>query len=238
MSKKNRNDRASKRDNGIDPKAAYTQVRFKPRSKKQEQAIDTIRKNHLNFVIGPAGSSKSFLLCVSALELYQKGLVNKVVLVRPAVEAGKSLGYLPGTQEEKMHPYLMPLYENMFKIVDEFVVQGMFETGDLEVLSPTLARGRTLDKAFVIVDEAQNLNKEHLRMILTRAGEGTYYGVTMDGAQIDIRPENSCFNDLDIFRDVDGIGFVEFTNEDIVRSPLAKLVMDVYDNARKSGGVE
>ena len=238
MSKKNRNDRSSKRDNGIDPRAAHTRVTFKPRTEKQAKAIETIRQNHLNFVVSPAGTGKTLLLCAAAMELFQKGRVGKIVLIRPAVEAGKSLGYLPGTQEEKMYPYLLPIYDNLQKITDHYVLESMIEQEQIEVLSPTLARGRTLDGAFVIVDEAQNLTKEQLRMVLTRAGEGTYYGVTMDGAQIDIKPENSCFNDLDIFRDVDGIGFVEFTNEDIVRSPLAKLVMDVYDNARKNGGAE
>jgi phosphate starvation-inducible PhoH-like protein len=238
MSKKNRNDRANSRDNGIDPKAAYTQVRFKPRTEKQKQALEEIRGNHLNFLIGAAGTAKTILLCVIGMELFQKGRVGRIVLIRPAVEAGKSLGYLPGTQEEKMYPYLLPIYDNLEKIADKYVLDSMIQQEQIEILSPTLARGRTLDNCFVIVDEAQNLTKEQLRMILTRAGEGTYYGVTMDGAQIDIKSENSCFNDLEIFRGIEGIGFVEFTNEDIVRSPLAKLVMDVYDNARKNGGVE
>lgn len=195
----------------------------------------TVPGEHM-FVGNSIVNHNTFLACVHAMELFQKGVISKIVLIRPAVEAGKSLGYLPGTQEEKMYPYLLPIYDNLSKIVDNYVLEAMFENEQIEVLSPTLARGRTLDNSYMIVDEAQNLSKDHLRMILTRIGEGTWCFVSMDGGQIDIQKQNSCFSDMHLFRDRDDIGHFLFTKDDVVRSKLAQIVVNIYEEQLDNSG--
>ncbi|TPV97186.1 MAG: PhoH family protein [Myxococcales bacterium FL481] len=206
-----------------------------PRSLAQKHYVDAMRKHSLTFGVGPAGTGKTFLAVAMAVRRLLDKQVRRVVLVRPAIEAGESLGFLPGTFEEKVDPYMRPLYDALHDALDGSKVQRMVEQGTIEIAPLAYMRGRTLNNAFVILDEAQNTTREQMKMFLTRIGTGTWAVVTGDPSQIDLpRGKSSGLSHaLDILDGVAGIGIARFSQTDVMRHPLVQAIVRAYDRAEK-----
>jgi phosphate starvation-inducible PhoH-like protein len=201
---------------------------FKAKTESQATAYHVIKQNTLSFIGGPAGTGKTLLPCHIALDALSKGIIKKIFITRPNVEAGKSLGYLPGGVEEKMLNYLIPIYDNMELFIGKEKLAELIDKEVIQCVPIGFLRGRTLTDAFVIIDEAQNMTKEQLRMTLTRIGFGTNAVVTYDTEQIDIRRTDSCVVDIPIFKGYNHIGHFEFNPEDVVRSEIVKIVLTAY----------
>jgi phosphate starvation-inducible protein PhoH and related proteins len=200
---------------------------IRPKTAGQRAFVASIAKNTLTFGIGPAGTGKTFLAIVMAVRALKEREISRIVLSRPAVEAGEKLGFLPGDLKEKVDPYLRPLYDALGESLDDATVGKYLERGVIEVAPLAYMRGRTLSDAFVILDEAQNASREQLKMFLTRLGSGSKMIVSGDVTQIDLpRGAHSGLVDAErLFNDIDGVGVVRMTESDIVRHPLvAKLV--------------
>jgi phosphate starvation-inducible PhoH-like protein len=212
------------------PATLFTTQRGKeirPKTAGQRAFVASIAKNTLTFGIGPAGTGKTFLAIVMAVRALKEREVSRIVLSRPAVEAGEKLGFLPGDLKEKVDPYLRPLYDALGESLDDATVGKYLERGVIEVAPLAYMRGRTLSDAFVILDEAQNASREQLKMFLTRLGAGSKMIVSGDVTQIDLpRGAHSGLVDVErLFSDIEGVGVVRMTESDIVRHPLvAKLV--------------
>ena len=179
----------------------------------------------------PAGTGKTYLAVAMAVRAFKQGEVNRIILTRPAVEAGESLGFLPGDLQDKVDPYLRPLYDGLFEILGFETYQGLVEKGMIEVAPLAYMRGRTLDNAFVILDEAQNTTSEQMKMFLTRLGYGSKAIITGDKTQVDLpRGKNSGLKTAErILKNVNGIGFQNFSSIDVVRHPLVQRIIDAYD---------
>ena len=201
-----------------------------PKSDKQEQLIRSILKNDLVFAIGPAGTGKTYLAVAMAVNYLKNGIVNKIVLSRPAVEAGESLGFLPGDFKEKIDPYLKPLYDALSEMIPKDVLKKYFSYDNIEVLPLAYMRGRTLNNAFVILDEAQNSTFMQMKMFLTRLGKNSKAVVTGDITQIDLdsTKKSGLISSIQILKDVSEIDFVEMSENDIFRHPLVKDIVDAY----------
>jgi phosphate starvation-inducible PhoH-like protein len=200
---------------------------IRPKTAGQRAFVASIAKNTLTFGIGPAGTGKTFLAIVMAVRALKEREISRIVLSRPAVEAGEKLGFLPGDLKEKVDPYLRPLYDALGESLDDATVGKYLERGVIEVAPLAYMRGRTLSDAFVILDEAQNASREQLKMFLTRLGAGSKMIVSGDVTQIDLpRGAHSGLVDVErLFSDIEGVGVVRMTESDIVRHPLvAKLV--------------
>jgi phosphate starvation-inducible PhoH-like protein len=220
-----------------DPKAGLRTKRgaIAPRSPTQQTYLEALAANELVFGLGPAGTGKTYLAVAQAVSLLIQGKVERIILSRPAVEAGERLGFLPGDMKEKVDPYLRPLYDALHDMLPGDQVAKRLETGVIEVAPLAFMRGRTLANAFVILDEAQNTTAMQMKMFLTRLGEGSRMAVTGDITQIDLPPgQTSGLKDaLSILRGVEGIGVVQFTEADVVRHPLVGRIVHAYDLATK-----
>ncbi|MFR2891380.1 PhoH family protein [Peptoniphilus grossensis] len=202
----------------------------------QKRYIDAINNNDIVFGIGPAGTGKTYLAMAAAVCAFKSKEVNRIILTRPAVEAGENLGFLPGDLQNKVDPYLRPLYDALFEILGHDTYNNLFEKGLIEVAPLAYMRGRTLDSAFVILDEAQNTTNEQMKMFLTRLGYGSKAIITGDVTQIDLpRGKQSGLKTvLRILAGVKGIGITYLNKNDIVRHPLVQRIIDAYEKYEKT----
>ncbi|SDH47765.1 phosphate starvation-inducible protein PhoH [Alteribacillus persepolensis] len=200
----------------------------------QKEYIDTIRNKDLIFGIGPAGTGKTYLAVIMAVNALKDGRVKRIVLTRPAVEAGESLGFLPGDLKEKVDPYLRPLYDALHDIFGVEHTARLMERGTIEIAPLAYMRGRTLEDAFVILDEAQNTTKEQIKMFLTRLGFGSKMVVNGDLTQVDLPKgqQSGLKNAVDILKTIPTIGFVYLQPTDVVRHTLVQQILDAYDQAQ------
>ncbi|HEX7359875.1 MAG TPA: PhoH family protein [Bryobacteraceae bacterium] len=202
-----------------------------PKTVNQRRYIDAIEHNDLTFGIGPAGTGKTYLAVAMAVADYLNKRVSRIVLTRPAVEAGEHLGFLPGTVQEKFDPYLRPLYDALFDMIDADKVEKLVERNTIEIAPLAFMRGRTLNDCFIILDEAQNTSIEQMKMVLTRQGFNSKMVVTGDQTQIDLPggKRSGLLNAVDVLRGVEGISFVYFDERDVVRHSLVQRIVKAYD---------
>jgi phosphate starvation-inducible PhoH-like protein len=214
-----------------------TRRRVNPKSPNQKRYLETIERNDIVFGVGPAGTGKTYLAMAQAVSYLMAKKVSRIILARPAVEAGEKLGFLPGDLQEKVNPYLRPLYDALYDMMDTEKATRLVERGTIEVAPIAFMRGRTLNDAFVILDEAQNTTSEQMKMFLTRLGFGSKAVVTGDITQIDLpNPKASgLIEALRIVKDIDGIGFVYFDERDVVRHKLVQAIVKAYDSFSGSG---
>jgi phosphate starvation-inducible PhoH-like protein len=201
------------------------------RTPHQVQYLRHIQEYDITFGIGPAGTGKTYLAVACAVDAVERDSIKRIVLVRPAVEAGERLGFLPGDLAQKVDPYLRPLYDALYDLMGFEKVGKLFERGSIEVAPLAYMRGRTLNHSFIILDEAQNTTPEQMKMFLTRIGFGTKAVITGDITQIDLaRGQKSGLVDAqDVLKDVRGIAFTRFTSEDVVRHPLVARIVNAYE---------
>jgi phosphate starvation-inducible PhoH-like protein len=206
---------------------------IRPKTLNQKRYVDAIDAHTVVFGIGPAGTGKTYLAMAKAVSALQNKQVSRIILTRPAVEAGERLGFLPGTLYEKIDPYLRPLYDALYDLMGYERVTKAFERGAIEIAPLAFMRGRTLNHAFVILDEAQNTTPEQMKMFLTRIGFGTKAVVTGDLTQVDLpRGARSGLTDAsEVLRDVAGIAVTQFGSADVVRHPLVARIVEAYDAA-------
>ncbi|MDD5711569.1 MAG: PhoH family protein [Smithellaceae bacterium] len=207
-----------------------------PKSAAQKQYIDAIRKKDMVFGIGPAGTGKTYLAMAAAVSAFLEKKVNRIILARPAVEAGEKLGFLPGDLSEKVNPYLRPLYDALFDMMDFDKGSALIQKGVIEVAPLAFMRGRTLNDSFVILDEAQNTTSEQMKMFLTRLGFGSKAVITGDVTQIDLPSEriSGLIEAEKILRKIEGIGFVHFSEIDVVRHSLVQDIIRAYNHLDRS----
>lgn len=202
-----------------------------PKNRKQAALIDSIYANDITFGLGPAGTGKTYIAVALALKMLLSHTVRKLILTRPVVEAGESLGFLPGDLVQKINPYLRPLFDIMETLLPADVLRGMEESNTIEVAPLAYMRGRTLHNAVVILDEAQNTTKEQMKMFLTRMGDGSKLIITGDPSQSDIRgrSESGLVHAVSLIRTIDGIGTVEFSADEVVRHSLVQKIINAYE---------
>jgi phosphate starvation-inducible PhoH-like protein len=207
----------------------------KPRSPAQGAYLDMMRQHPLTFGIGPAGTGKTYLAAAFAAHMLHEKRVDRVILSRPALEAGERLGFLPGDLKEKIDPYLRPLYDALFDVLGD-VAGRLIEQGVIEVAPLAFMRGRTLSRAFIILDEAQNTTQAQMKMVLTRLGEDSHMVVTGDPSQSDLPGGKALgLNEaLDYLEDVEGVGVTRFSEKDVVRHPLVARIVAAYNRGGKS----
>ncbi|WP_414551352.1 PhoH family protein [Anabaena sp. CCY 0017] len=198
---------------------------------RQKEYIKDIRRRDLTFCIGPAGTGKTYLAVVVAVQALLNNQVEKLILTRPAVEAGEKLGFLPGDLQQKVNPYLRPLYDAIYEFIDPEKVPSLMERGVIEVAPLAYMRGRTLNHAFVIVDEAQNTTPAQMKMVLTRLGFRSRMVITGDTTQTDLplSQKSGLAVALQVLKNVEGIGFCEFTQKDVVRHALVQRIVAAYE---------
>lgn len=203
----------------------------KPRGKNQQSYVKAVLTNDINFGIGPAGTGKTYLAVACAVQALLNDEIERILLVRPAVEAGEKLGFLPGDLSQKVDPYLRPLYDALYEMLGFETVDKLIERNTIEVAPLAYMRGRTLNNAFVILDESQNTTREQMKMFLTRIGFGTTAVINGDSTQIDLPKgqlsglKHACT----VLENVEGISFTWFTSKDVVRHPLVQKIVDAYD---------
>jgi phosphate starvation-inducible protein PhoH and related proteins len=205
--------------------------RISARSANQAVYIRALRERELVFGLGPAGTGKTYLAVATAVDMMMSGAVERIVLSRPAVEAGERLGFLPGDLREKVDPYLRPLYDALYDMLPGEQVMKRLNSGEIEVAPLAFMRGRTLANAFVILDEAQNTTPVQMKMFLTRLGENARMAVTGDLSQVDLPPGAQCGlrDAVDTLTGVEGVAMIEFTEADVVRHPLVSRIVRAYD---------
>ena len=205
--------------------------RVAPRTANQGAYLKALKLNELVFGVGPAGTGKTYLAVAMAVDALTSGKVDRIILSRPAVEAGERLGFLPGDMREKVDPYLRPLYDALYDMLPGEQVTKRLATGEIEIAPLAFMRGRTLANAFAILDEAQNTTAMQMKMFLTRLGEGSRMVVTGDLSQVDLPPgmRSGLADALEALEGVQGIGTVRFLNQDVVRHPLVGRIVDAYD---------
>lgn len=206
--------------------------KIKTRSKHQRQYVLNIQTHDINIGVGPAGTGKTYLAVACAVESLQQSQVQRIILVRPAVEAGERLGFLPGDLEQKVEPYLRPLYDALHDMLGYEKVNRLLDKNVIELAPLAYMRGRTLNDSFIILDEAQNTTPEQMKMFLTRIGFGTTAVITGDITQVDLpRHQKSGLREvISILRGVKGISFTTFSNRDVVRHPLVQKIVEAYEN--------
>lgn len=226
------NARADGQDSGLVLQTKRRDLRG--RTPRQTQYLNQIQSHDITFGIGPAGTGKTYLAVASAVDSFERGNVKRIVLVRPAVEAGERLGFLPGDLSQKVDPYLRPLYDSLYDLMGYEKVGKLFERSAIEIAPLAYMRGRTLNDAFIILDEAQNTTPEQMKMFLTRMGFGSRAVVTGDSTQIDLpKGQKSGLNEAEaILKKVKGIAFTQFESEDVVRHPLVQRIVKAYAAAR------
>lgn len=202
-----------------------------PKTLNQRVYVDAIENHDLTFGIGPAGTGKTYLAVAMAVSALLNKRVSRIVLTRPAVEAGENLGFLPGTLQEKIDPYLRPLYDALFDMIDSEKVEKLIERNTIEIAPLAFMRGRTLNDCFIILDEAQNTTVEQMKMILTRQGFNSKMVVTGDQTQIDLPKgkKSGLLNAVEVLKGVEGISFVAFEDKDVVRHVLVQRIVRAYD---------
>lgn len=207
-----------------------------PKGVTQKRYIEAIRKSEVVFGIGPAGTGKTYLAVAMAVSYLMKGEINRIILVRPAVEAGEKLGFLPGDIAEKVNPYLRPLYDALYDMLSFDKVMRLFQKGAIEIAPLAFMRGRTLNEAFIILDEAQNTTSEQMKMFLTRLGQNSKAVITGDITQIDLPdPKKSgLLEAIEILEGIKGITFVYFTKNDVVRHPIVQKIIEAYESKGKT----
>ncbi len=206
---------------------------LRPKTVGQKKYVDMIRKDTIVFGIGPAGTGKTYLAMAMAITAFKKNEVNRIILTRPAIEAGEKLGFLPGDLQQKVDPYLRPLYDALYEIMGAEQFAKNMEKGLIEVAPLAYMRGRTLDNAFIVLDEAQNTTPEQMKMFLTRIGYGSKAVVTGDLTQVDLgEGKRSGLTDAaNILKNIEGIGIMTLTNKDVVRHPLVQKIINAYEKA-------
>lgn len=209
----------------------YRGKTIKCKTQGQREYVNAIEKNDIVFGIGPAGTGKTYLAVAMAVNAFKKGDVEKIVLVRPAIEAGEHLGFLPGDLKEKVDPYLRPMYDALYDVMGSEVCERHIAKKSIEIAPLAYMRGRTLDNSFIIMDEAQNTTSEQMKMFLTRLGFSSKAVITGDRTQTDLPfKERSGLNDIEkILGNVKGIEFVNLTNADVVRNPIVQRIIDAYE---------
>jgi phosphate starvation-inducible PhoH-like protein len=214
-----------------------TRRRVTPKSVNQRKYLDVIDQFDIVFGVGPAGTGKTYLAMAQAVTYLLEKKVSRIILARPAVEAGEKLGFLPGDIAEKVNPYLRPLYDALYDMIDTEKASRLIERGTIEVAPIAFMRGRTLNDAFVILDEAQNTTREQMKMFLTRLGFGSKAVVTGDITQIDLAGGHlsGLVQALEIVKNIEGIGFVYFDEKDVVRHKLVQQIVKAYDAFTKNG---
>jgi phosphate starvation-inducible PhoH-like protein len=203
------------------------------RTAAQDAYIRALRRHALVFGTGPAGTGKTWLAVAQAVQLFERKEVDRIILSRPAVEAGERLGFLPGDMREKVDPYLRPIYDALYDLMDQRIVERALQSGEIEIAPLAFMRGRTLTNAMVILDEAQNTTSMQMKMFLTRLGENSRMVVTGDPSQVDLPPgqTSGLAEAVALLKDVEGIGHATFTAEDVVRHELVARIVDAYDKA-------
>ena len=212
----------------------------KPKTIGQKEYIKSVLHNTVTIGVGPAGTGKTYLAVAAAVQAFRDKQVNRIILTRPAVEAGERLGFLPGDLQSKVDPYLRPLYDALFDMLGAETYQKYLERGNIEVAPLAYMRGRTLDDSFIILDEAQNTSREQMKMFLTRLGFGSKIVITGDVTQIDL-PDGKASGlkeAMRVLRDVEGIGICELTNADVVRHVMVQRIVEAYERyeTAKNGG--
>ncbi|PWD82907.1 PhoH family protein [Ignatzschineria cameli] len=220
-----------KKDRVIKTKAGL----IRGRTPAQKEYLYNMGKHDINFGIGPAGTGKTFLAVASAVEALQKDEVRRIILVRPAVEAGEKLGFLPGDLTEKIDPYLRPLYDALYEMLGFETVNKLIERHTIEIAPLAFMRGRTLNDAYILLDEAQNTTIEQMKMFLTRIGFGSTAVITGDASQVDLprHVKSGLKHALDILENVEGISISHFSSVDVVRHPMVAKIIDAYEKADK-----
>ena len=224
--------------NGAGESAPVVRTRkgsVKPRGANQRRYVNAIRKSDLNFGVGPAGTGKTYLAVACAVEALEDHAVSRILLVRPAVEAGEKLGFLPGDLAQKIDPYLRPLYDALYEMLGVDRVNKYIERNVIEVAPLAFMRGRTLNDSFIILDESQNTTVEQMKMFLTRIGFGATAVVTGDITQIDLPGDrhSGLVHVLDVLKGVSGVSFTRFHAKDVVRHPLVKRIVEAYAQAEE-----
>jgi phosphate starvation-inducible protein PhoH and related proteins len=211
--------------------------RVNPKSVNQRRYLDAIEQHDIVFGIGPAGTGKTYLAMAQAVTYLLSKKASRIILARPAVEAGEKLGFLPGDLQEKVNPYLRPLYDALYDMMDTEKAQRLLERGTIEVAPIAFMRGRTLNDAFVILDEAQNTTSEQMKMFLTRLGFGSKAVVTGDITQIDLPTgkASGLVEAMKIVRNIEGIAFIHFDEKDVVRHKLVQMIVKAYDTYTNGG---
>ena len=212
----------------------------KPKTLGQKEYIASVLKNTVTIGVGPAGTGKTYLAVAAAVQAFREKQVNRIILTRPAVEAGERLGFLPGDLQSKVDPYLRPLYDALFDMLGAETYQKYLERGNIEVAPLAYMRGRTLDDSFIILDEAQNTSREQMKMFLTRLGVGSKIVITGDVTQIDLpdgKP-SGLLEAMRVLKKVEGIGICELTNADVVRHVMVQRIVKAYEEyeTAKNGG--
>ncbi|CUJ39267.1 PhoH family protein [Achromobacter xylosoxidans] len=209
---------------------------LRPRTPRQRDYLNNILEHDITFGVGPAGTGKTWLAVACAIDAMERDTVQRLVLTRPAVEAGERLGFLPGDLAQKVDPYLRPLYDALYDLMGFEKVQRLFEKQTIEIAPLAYMRGRTLNHAFVILDEAQNTTPEQMKMFLTRIGFGSKAVITGDPSQVDLPrgQESGLAHAVKVLHDVQGIATTRFTSRDVVRHPLVARIVDAYDRAAEN----
>lgn len=205
---------------------------IKARNRTQQDMVKAYFENDLIFALGPAGTGKTYIAIALAVRALKNREIKRIILTRPAVEAGERLGFLPGDLKDKLDPYLQPLYDALGDMIPSRRLQEFIQEGTIQIAPLAYMRGRTLDRACVILDEAQNTNLGQLKMFLTRMGCNAKYIVTGDASQVDLpnRNDSGLLRGISLVKDIKGVSVIEFTNEDIVRHPLVSKIVKAFDN--------
>jgi phosphate starvation-inducible PhoH-like protein len=217
----------------------FGKKRIVPKTLNQRTYLDMIERNDLVFGIGPAGTGKTYLAVAMAVSALLNKQITRIILTRPAVDAGERLGFLPGTLQEKVDPYLRPLYDALFEMLDTDKVEKFLERNVIEVAPLAFMRGRTLNDSFIILDEAQNTTTEQMKMVLTRQGFNSKMVVTGDLTQIDLPGGRRCglSEAIEVLRSTEGVGFLHFDERDVVRNPLVQRIVKAYERYNEQMGI-
>jgi phosphate starvation-inducible protein PhoH and related proteins len=207
------------------------------RTHNQRKLVESVNSNDMVFAVGPAGTGKTYTAVALAVRSLKNKEIRRIILTRPAVEAGENLGFLPGDLKEKLDPYLMPLYDALRDMIPPEKLVDFMENGTIEIAPLAFMRGRTLDKAFVILDEAQNATESQIKMFLTRMGRTAKFIITGDMTQVDLphRQRSGLSYALNILKDIEGIGIIELNQNDVIRHQLVKRIIEAFDKAENNG---
>ena len=203
-----------------------------PRSKKQKEYVKSLKKNQIIMSLGPAGTGKTYLAIAVALSMLLEEKVDRIILSRPAVEAGERLGFLPGDMKDKVDPYLRPLYDALYELLDFNKIQKKIESGSIEIAPLAFMRGRTLKNSFAILDEAQNATETQIKMFLTRIGENSKLVINGDPSQVDLlkKKDSGLVKSTNILKNIKEISIIRFDHNDVVRHPLVTKIVKAYQD--------